>query len=288
VLRLRDRPVTLCMWWWVVPSLAEKDRRAVLDAAVLLSECRDPVQLAVVGAEQVRLLLHAEVSAFTCVDLRQRRVDVLITPNVPEYHQAAERASDTLVDNPLPAYWASSAAPSPSRVSDHLSRGEWFATATYSEVLRPMGTPHMLGVPLQDAAAGGPSCAVSRSGSDFSDRDVGIATALQAALVVAHRHVTRMPGTASMQHLAPAAAPVQRPAAALTPREAEVLRFLSAGRTAQAIARSLDVSPGTVRKHLERVYRKLGVQDRLSAVNRGRELGLLGTDAPDGGGRRCR
>ena len=267
-----------------MPSLADKDRRAVLDAAVLLSDCCDPVQLAVVGAEQLRLLLHAEVSAFTCVDLQQRRVDVLITPDVPEYHSAAERASDTLADNPLPAYWASSAAPSPSRVSDHLSRRDWFATATYSEVLRPMGTPHMLGVPLRDAAAGGPSCAVSRSGSDFSARDVGVATALQAALVVAHRHVTRMPGAASTRQVARAAAPVLRPAVSLTPREAEVLSSLSAGSTAQAIARSLDVSPGTVRKHLERVYRKLGVQDRLSAVNRGRDLGLLGTDVRNGAG----
>jgi DNA-binding CsgD family transcriptional regulator len=203
---------------------------------------------------------------------------VVLTPDVPEYSRAVERASDTLADNPLPAYWTSSPAPSPSRVSDHLSRKAWFGTATYGEVLRPMGTPHMLGVPLRDASAGGPSCAVSRSGSDFSARDLDVATALQAALVVAHRQVDRAAGAGSRQ-VPGSGALAEDAAATLTAREVEVLQSLSAGRTAQAIARRLDVSLGTVRKHLEHVYRKLGVQDRLSAVNRGRELGLVGTEA---------
>jgi ATP/maltotriose-dependent transcriptional regulator MalT len=42
--------------------------------------------------------------------------------------------------------------------------------------------------------------------------------------------------------------------------------------------RRLDVSLGTVRKHLEHVSRTLGVQDRLSAIDRWRELGLLRTE----------
>lgn len=60
----------------------------------------------------------------------------------------------------------------------------------------------------------------------------------------------------------------------LTAREAEVLTLLSEGSTAWATARRLQVSPATVRKHLEHLYRELEVQDRLSAGNRGRELGL--------------
>ena len=57
-----------------------------------------------------------------------------------------------------------------------------------------------------------------------------------------------------------------RPTAPLTPRESEVLRKLTSGRTARAIARELGVSERTVRKHLEHVYEKLGVHDRLGAV----------------------
>ncbi|WP_337059395.1 helix-turn-helix transcriptional regulator [Kineococcus sp. G2] len=61
----------------------------------------------------------------------------------------------------------------------------------------------------------------------------------------------------------------------LSPRQHLVLCHLSHGLTASAIARQLGVSVRTVQKHLENVYRALEVGDRLNAVLRGRELGLL-------------
>jgi DNA-binding CsgD family transcriptional regulator len=41
------------------------------------------------------------------------------------------------------------------------------------------------------------------------------------------------------------------------------------------IARRHGISPTTVRKHLEHIYTKLDAHDRLLAVNRAREFGLL-------------
>ena len=52
----------------------------------------------------------------------------------------------------------------------------------------------------------------------------------------------------------------------LTAREVEVLRGLAAGRSTAEIARELWVTPATVSKHLEHVYRKLGVQSRTAAL----------------------
>ncbi len=61
----------------------------------------------------------------------------------------------------------------------------------------------------------------------------------------------------------------------LTPREAVVLEQVAAGLTNQAIARRLCISPGTVSKHLEHAYRKLGASDRLTAVLRALRHGLI-------------
>ncbi|MFI5492896.1 helix-turn-helix transcriptional regulator [Actinoplanes sp. NPDC051859] len=61
----------------------------------------------------------------------------------------------------------------------------------------------------------------------------------------------------------------------LTPRELSVLRLLAESLTAAAIARRLDLSTGTVHKHLGRLYRKFGTTDRLATVLRAREAGLL-------------
>lgn len=61
----------------------------------------------------------------------------------------------------------------------------------------------------------------------------------------------------------------------LTPRELTVLHLIYAGRTAGAIGARLGVSPRTVQKHQEHLYRKLGACDRLSAVLVAQRAGLL-------------
>jgi LuxR family maltose regulon positive regulatory protein len=78
-----------------------------------------------------------------------------------------------------------------------------------------------------------------------------------------------------------AAAPISLPAPTasaavnLTWRETEVLQLLAQHLTNQEIAAHLVVTPEAVKKHLQRIYRKLGVSDRRAAINRATELRLL-------------
>ena len=68
---------------------------------------------------------------------------------------------------------------------------------------------------------------------------------------------------------APAAAPAG-PASAdddLTPREAEVLRLIAAGKSNREIARALFVSEATVKTHVNRIFAKTGSRDRGQAVH---------------------
>jgi DNA-binding CsgD family transcriptional regulator len=53
---------------------------------------------------------------------------------------------------------------------------------------------------------------------------------------------------------------------AVRPREGEVLLWLSKGKANRDIARILGLSPRTVDKHLERIYAKLGVENRTAAA----------------------
>jgi DNA-binding CsgD family transcriptional regulator len=54
----------------------------------------------------------------------------------------------------------------------------------------------------------------------------------------------------------------------LTAREWDVMRWVEAGKTNDEIAGLLFISPGTVKKHLEHVYAKLGVRTRTAALAR--------------------
>jgi two-component system nitrate/nitrite response regulator NarL len=61
----------------------------------------------------------------------------------------------------------------------------------------------------------------------------------------------------------------------LSPREREVLNFIAQGRSIPAIAAELYVAPSTVKTHVQRLYEKLGVGDRATAVAAAMRRGLL-------------
>jgi LuxR family maltose regulon positive regulatory protein len=62
----------------------------------------------------------------------------------------------------------------------------------------------------------------------------------------------------------------------LTPRELEVLQLMSGGLSNAEIARKLYLTVNTLKAHTNSIYGKLDVHSRMQAVNRARELGILG------------
>lgn len=62
----------------------------------------------------------------------------------------------------------------------------------------------------------------------------------------------------------------------LSDRELEVLNLLVAGLSNDEIADRIILSKNTVKTHLRNLYGKLGVHNRIQAIERGRGLGLLG------------
>lgn len=61
----------------------------------------------------------------------------------------------------------------------------------------------------------------------------------------------------------------------LTTREVEVLEQLSKGLNYNVIADNLFLSPATVRKHIENIYNKLQVHNKLEAVQKARNNNLI-------------
>ena len=58
----------------------------------------------------------------------------------------------------------------------------------------------------------------------------------------------------------------QRGADRLTRRQSELLDLVAAGLTNRQVARRLGLSEGTVRRHLENIFTRLGVSSRTAAV----------------------
>ncbi|MDH4094890.1 MAG: response regulator [Betaproteobacteria bacterium] len=103
--------------------------------------------------------------------------------------------------------------------------------------------------------------------------------ALQAAVqgdnVVAQELVGSLAGL--VRGDAGAAPPAPRPAvpfAELTPREREILECIADGSSNKMIARTLDITDGTVKLHVKAILRKLGVRSRVEAAVVAVEHGL--------------
>jgi DNA-binding CsgD family transcriptional regulator len=88
-------------------------------------------------------------------------------------------------------------------------------------------------------------------------------------LLLAHLHLTllRLPSPETRGAGAPA-----RP---LSAREAEIVGWLREGKSNEEMAQLLGISALTVKNHLQRIYRLLGVGNRAHALARCLELRLL-------------
>jgi DNA-binding CsgD family transcriptional regulator len=94
---------------------------------------------------------------------------------------------------------------------------------------------------------------LDRGDGEFSEREVIFLEVLQPHLAALHDAAMR-------------AAPLTSADVVLTRREAQVLSQAASGRDNDEIATALWISSGTVRKHLENAYRKLGVGSRAEAI----------------------
>lgn len=68
---------------------------------------------------------------------------------------------------------------------------------------------------------------------------------------------------------------MRAPAVSLTARETEVLERVAEGESNRIIAKSLVLTEATVKSHMGNIFTKLGVTNRIAAVNAARERGLL-------------
>jgi DNA-binding CsgD family transcriptional regulator len=161
----------------------------------------------------------------------------------------------------------------PLRLSDVASPRE--IRRTYWE----LGMPHVLTIPLSVTPQRLCAVALMRSGPDFPTRGLELASQIQPVLGGIYALRDRMSAHQ------PSAPGPPRPCDAdtgipVTSRELAVLDLMADGLIAAAIARQLGISPRTVSKHIESIYRKLGTHDRTSAVLRGQAMGLLPVPCP--------
>ena len=145
------------------------------------------------------------------------------------------------------------------KISDFYSARQWHSTGMYSDCFRRDGIEHQMALclPAGPGRTTGPGRTVRLvfvrgPGPDFCERDRDLLTVLRPHLHQAYLDAERR----------------RHPAPQLTARHWDLLGLVAAGHTNAQIARRLGISEGTVRTHLEHIYRLLQVSSRTAAVTR--------------------
>jgi len=138
------------------------------------------------------------------------------------------------------------------KISDFYSDTEWHNQAMYSDYFRPQGIEREIMLCLP----GGPGKTIRLvffrgPGPDFTERDRGLLALLRPHLYEAYRDGERR----------------SRGVPRLTERQWQIMRLVAAGYSNAQIARRMFISEGTVRKHLENIFERLDVTNRLAAID---------------------
>lgn len=236
-------------------------------AADVLAEA-DPVRARSLLTDALVERTHAGlVSRITLSDRDPLHVEMEVSGSM--YHPGPEMwpGATQIRAHPLNAYLVDSGDTAPTLLPDVMANG-WPMDETGYAVMRDLRlSEEQLSVVV--GAPGAPYDGwVLVAEEAFRPAEVEEVTAVQPLLRGLDAHV-RLLARAVRGQAPDADTP------GLSPRERVVLTLLAEGRTAEAMARRLGISPRTVHKHQEHLYRKLGAVDRLSAVLAAQRRGLL-------------
>jgi DNA-binding CsgD family transcriptional regulator len=189
-----------------------------------------------------------------------------VWPRVPNAHMPTSRAA--ALHPGIRHSVTHPAMPVPFALTDLISERVWLSSELGTLMRPDWGRNFQMAIPVPPTPGARESrvWVLGRLDTDFTPNVRIVATALAPVLgAIARQELWRERRLASHT----------RPVSALTERESLVLHLLDDGLTAQGIAARLLVSPRTVQKHLERIYRKLDAHDRVTALVAARERRLL-------------
>jgi DNA-binding CsgD family transcriptional regulator len=232
------------------------------------------------GVEGLPRLVRSELTTLSVCDLVSGRRFVVGAPAHALSPDDVACFDRHFFEHPLVRFHSGHPRAGVHRVSDSLTTSAFRRTALYDEYYRRIGVSHVLALPVHVDRHTLVSFVLNRCGHDFTDAERDLLDVARSWLAAMYRNaiaLDRATRTIEALHREVGDRPGDASAAArarLTAREHEVLRWVASGKSNRQIATILGTSPRTVQKHLEHVYVKLGVENRLAAVLR------AGRDAP--------
>jgi DNA-binding CsgD family transcriptional regulator len=194
-------------------------------------------------------------------------IGAIVEPDLPPEQLAV--FAELGHENPLYQRYVATGDGRAYRFSDVATREELEATRLYQEFYAPIAVHHQMAFTLPSGADRVIAVALSRSHRNFSNAERAFVDRARPFLIQAYRNALAWSGPSRPLAERLDQALVE---AGLTGRQADVMRLVALGLSNRDVAGRLELSPRTVQKHLELVFRVLGVTTRSAAAARAWEL----------------
>ena len=223
--------------------------RAALDLLGAMNESAlDKRVFAQLGVEQLPQLVASEFTTLSICHLASGRREVFGLPAGALSEQDRAAFDRHFHEHPLVRYHAYQGGRGTQRISDSLPIEQFRRSALYNDYYRRIRIDHAMALPIYVRDGALVSFVLNRTRRNFTDRERALLDVLRPHLARVYQRLNRLGG--------------------LTAREAEVLRWVAAGKSDAQIAAILHISARTVQKHLQHSYEKLGVESRTAAAMR--------------------
>jgi len=228
--------------------------KKTLDFVLDISALKDAGSFARHVVNGLPQLVASELTTLSVCDLRSGVRRVISSQDNAISCEDQQTFNRLMGQHPLVRYHSRHPDGGAWRISDSLSMQAFRRNPLYADYYQRIGIDHVIAVPIISSRRLVMSFVLNRARRDFSDSECQLLNRMQPALANLYR-------VSSM-----AARVNEGPVDTLTPREAEVLRWVAAGKSDTQIAAILRLSVRTVQKHLENSYVKLGVENRTAAA----------------------
>jgi DNA-binding CsgD family transcriptional regulator len=244
-----------------MPIHQKKTWQQLLDAILVVNSADNHSSFGEAVVAALSQLVVADVTIFQVLDKKTQRIVTQVSPSMPYTAEEVAYYVAHSDENPLASYYTREGDPKALRMSDVIDQKEWEASMFYRTCCQRLGLAYSLVLPVNVDASVVVALSFDRRSADFTREDCELLDAFGPHLRQAwKRHENPWADRREIERRE------RLKCLGLSPRESEVLFWMTEGKLNREIATLLGLTLGTVQDNVSRILSKLQLENRHAAT----------------------
>jgi DNA-binding CsgD family transcriptional regulator len=242
-------------------AIPQKTWQQLLEAIFVMNSADNHSSFGEAVVAGLSRLIVADVTIFQVLDRKAQRIVTHMSPPNPYTDEEVAYYAAHSEENPLAAYYTREGDAKALRMSDVIDQKEWEASRFYRTCCQRLGLAYSLVLPVNVDNSVVVALSFDRRSPDFTRQDCELLDAFGPHLRLAwQRHENPWADRREWE------CRKRLQSLGLSPRESEVLFWMTEGKLNREIATLLGITLGTVQDNVARILAKLEMENRHAAT----------------------